>query len=64
MNCITVTENTVLGFDEFCEMNAMSSKDKEKFKNLIEKAKLEISERKLSGWLALFNRFFDQLCTD
>lgn len=64
MNCITITENTVLDFDGFCEMNAMSTKDKEKFKTLIEKAKLDTSSRKLSGWLALFNKFFDQLCAN
>lgn len=59
-NCITITENTILSFDEFCEMNGMTT-DKTKFKSLIEKAKLETSSRPLSGWLALFNKFFDQL---
>lgn len=60
-DCKKLTESTVLDFDEFCEKNAMTAIDKEKFKNFLEKEKLETSNKKLSKWLALFNKFFDQL---
>jgi hypothetical protein len=60
-DCKTLTESTILDFDEFCEKNAMTNIDKEKFKSFLEKEKLEVSEKRLSRWLALFNKFFDQL---
>ena len=58
-----MTGNTILSFDEFCEVNALVEEEKDLFQKYLEKTfkdSAATQSRNCTTWLNIFNEFCDK----